>query len=208
MAKRSRRTALPRGADGTRKRAVAVRDPIPSMLIVCEGAKTEPNYFDAFDVTMLQVRVEGTGTNTVSLVELTRTFADGQGFDQVWCVFDRDSFSAADFNTAIERATNYGYRVAWSNECFELWYVLHFAFMDSGQERSLYYPRLTECLGATYAKNSVSMYDALLSRQSTAIKNAKKLWTRYDPEHNPAADNPCTTVFELVEELNKHLRGR
>lgn len=207
MAKGNKRAALARGPDGTRKRAVAVRDPIPSMLIVCEGAKTEPNYFDSFDVTMLQVRVEGTGTNTLSLVELTHTYADGQGFDQVWCVFDRDSFSAANFNAAIERAKQYGYRVAWSNECFELWYVLHFAFMDSGQARSLYYPRLTECLGIPYAKNSASMYDLLHGRQPQAIKNARKLWSRYDPDHNPAADNPCTTVFELVEELNKYLRG-
>lgn len=207
MAKGNKRAALARGPDGTRKRAVAVRDPIPSMLIVCEGAKTEPNYFDSFDVTMLQVRVEGTGTNTLSLVELTHTYAEGQGFDQVWCVFDRDSFSAANFNAAIERAKQHGYRVAWSNECFELWYVLHFAFMDSGQARSLYYPRLTECLGIPYTKNSASMYDLLRERQPQAIKNARKLWSRYDPDHHPAADNPCTTVFELVEELNKYLRG-
>jgi hypothetical protein len=48
------------------------------------------------------------------------------------------------------------------------------------------------------------MYDDLLSLQSKAIKNAKKLLLSYDP-HNPEADNPCTTVFKLVEELNKNL---
>ncbi|NLD33121.1 MAG: RloB domain-containing protein, partial [Trichococcus flocculiformis] len=48
------------------------------------------------------------------------------------------------------------------------------------------------------------MYNVLLSRQPAAIQNAKKLYSQRSP--SPARDNPSTTVFMLVEELNKHLR--
>lgn len=48
------------------------------------------------------------------------------------------------------------------------------------------------------------MYDTLISKQSQAIKYAKKLLLNYSPS-NPETDNPSTTVFKLVEELNKNL---
>ena len=47
-------------------------------------------------------------------------------FDEVWVAFDRDSFP--DFDAAVfalKRMSAQGYREAWSNECFELWYLLH-----------------------------------------------------------------------------------
>ena len=47
--------------------------PHQSFLIVCEGEKTEPNYFKAFRVKSAQVVVEGTGCNTISLVDKTRS---------------------------------------------------------------------------------------------------------------------------------------
>ena len=39
------------------------------ILIVCEGEKTEPNYFLCFRVSSAVVEVVGEGYNTVSLVE-------------------------------------------------------------------------------------------------------------------------------------------
>ena len=45
---------------------VAVRQ---RFLIVCEGSKTEPQYFEQFRVPGLVVKVEGIGMNTLSLVD-------------------------------------------------------------------------------------------------------------------------------------------
>ena len=45
--------------------------PPEAFLIVCEGGKTEPNYFKAFRLSSVSVRVEGLGMNTLSLVRET-----------------------------------------------------------------------------------------------------------------------------------------
>jgi hypothetical protein len=51
------------------------------------------------------------------------------------------------------------------------------------------------------------MYEILKPRQSTAIKNAKNLFKTYQQDCiQPYNANPCTTVYQLVEELNKHIR--
>ncbi|MGB3219740.1 MAG: RloB domain-containing protein, partial [Anaerolineae bacterium] len=65
-----------------------------------------------------------------------------------------------------------------------------------------YQSRLSDLLGYRYVKNSNTMYDALLSRQGEAIRNAERLLSQYDPP-DPAADNPSTTVHLLVKELNR-----
>jgi hypothetical protein len=95
--------------------------PKQRFLIVCEGEKTEPQYFNAFRVLSAKIEVTGLGTNTIDLVERTKDIVKDykkkdQIFDQVWCVFDKDDFPIDNFNKAIELASKYGYKVAYSNE--------------------------------------------------------------------------------------------
>jgi hypothetical protein len=68
------------------------------------------------------------GMNTDSLVENAiarkkEAAGRGQPFNQIWCVFDRDNFSAQKFNRAFDLANNQDISVAWSNEAFEIWYL-------------------------------------------------------------------------------------
>jgi len=208
------------------------------VLIVCEGEKTEPNYFKWWQKQLEKIRVvaksdaklaarskvrgidvnsssdeievKGEGKNTNSLVkEATRlkTQAKIQAkieYTQVWCVFDRDSFPAKNYNTAIEQACANDLKVAYSNEAFELWYLLHFDYVNTGVSRKQYKKMLTERLGEKYQKNDQAMYEKLLKHpkadQQRAIKNAKKLLNKYAEDY--ANHNPSTTVFELVENLN------
>ncbi len=188
-------------------RRTNVREQVPVFLIVCEGEKTEPSYFRAFPVsTSPKVVVLGTGFNTVSLVrEAERQRGQYDDTDQVWCVFDKDSFSAADFNGAIEAARTRGFGVAYTNEAFELWYLLHFAHHTSALSRTQYGDKLSGRLGHEYAKNSATMYEELRDRQPDAIANADRLLSGYSV-HNPAVDNPCTTVQDLVRELMRFCR--
>jgi hypothetical protein len=184
-------------------------EPLPSFLIVCEGGKIEPNYFKSFKLSSARVKVEGTGMNTVSLVGKTieiiqKTKTDEETYDQVWCVFDKDDFSLQSFNGAIEMAEKNGIKIAYSNEAFELWYLLHFHYFDTGISREDYKLKLSKLLGFPYLKNEPGMYRELLSQQDKAIKNAKKLLSTYDP-CRPGEDNPSTTVHRLVIELNKYL---
>ncbi len=184
------------------QRRVNVRELRQRFLIVCEGEKTEPNYFRSFRVPKAVVDVRGVGRNTVSLVRKALELRDEDEYDQVWCVFDRDDFSLQNFNAALALAKQHEINVAYSNEAFELWYVLHFNYHQSATARHLYVERLNDLLDVPYEKNRLDMYERLEDRQETAIRNAEKLLDIYQP-HRPADDNPSTTVHLLVKELNR-----
>jgi len=181
------------------------------ILIVCEGKKTEPNYFKKFpvDTKIVEINVQGDGANTLSLVESAVKLKDkaelaGKQYNQIWCVFDRDSFFKGNFNEAFKVARKSRISIAYSNQCFELWYLLHFCFSDAAIDRCDYVKKLTKLMGRKYKKNDENMYAYLNSRQESAIKNAKKLRNRYWP-CNPEKDDPSTTVYRLVEALNEYL---
>jgi hypothetical protein len=191
---------------GYSPRKVDTREVKQRFLIVCEGEKTEPNYFEGFRVSkVVEIDVQGLGENPSKLVQSAKELKKQDDYDQVWCVFDRDSWTIEDFNNAIKNATAQGFKVAYSNEAFELWYVLHFEFINTGIPRKDYLRKLTSLLGQTYQKNSETIYDELFEKQSTAIKNADNLLKQYEPP-NPAKDNPSTTVHLLVQELNRFIK--
>ena len=185
-------------------RVIETREPKERFLIVCEGAKTEPSYFRNFRVPKNVVEIHGIGDNTLGVVEEAIRLKNNEKYDQVWCVFDRDSFPAARFNVAFTLANGNDVKIAYSNEAFELWYLLHFNYYDSGMSRKQYGDKLTELLGFKYEKNSDSIYDEILDKQSAAIKNAERLLAAYNPQ-NPEKDNPSTKVHLLVIELNKFI---
>jgi hypothetical protein len=193
-------------------------------LIVCEGAKTEPNYFEGLKrdlplgvLTACQIEIEGTGYNTQSLIDeairLKEAFQKetGRPIDRLWVVFDRDSFTANDFNSAVNRCytTQPSIGCAWSNEAFELWYLLHFHFYNNAVPRADYKAliegNLRPVLGQAYEyrKNSVDMYDILkkYGSQADAIRNARNLHAVYEQQQDYTNHNPCTVVYALVEEL-------
>jgi hypothetical protein len=177
-------------------------------LIVCEGEKTEPNYFKKFPdnpEVYDRIDIRGIGYNTVSLIkEAVRLKAEAQKrkepYIEVWCVFDKDDFSTNQFVNAIILAGKNQIKCAYSIEAFELWYMLHFNFFDAALSRDQYKGKLTEALGKSYKKNDEEMYKVLQKRQETAIQNARRLYIRqYD---RPLGEqNPVTTVFRLVERL-------
>lgn len=171
-------------------------------LIVCEGEKTEPNYFQRFRVPQVVVQVEGLGMNTVSLVQRAIELREQDDYDQTWCVFDKDDFLDENFNAAIAVARNNGIGVAYSNQSFELWYILHFDYMKSAITREDYMRILDKKLGHKYEKNSTNIYAELRDSQTTAIRNARQLLNEYHPS-KPAKDDPSTTVHLLVEQLVK-----
>lgn len=191
------------------EREVATRLPRKTFLIVCEGTKTEPNYFRSFEVLSAKVEIRGTGRNTLSLVHYAERILDerDEEFDEVWLVFDKDSFSSVSFNNAVffcQAHHDEGFRVAYSNEAFELWYLLHFELITKPISRFNYNAMLSKRMKTYYKKNLPNMYQQLLPRQPLAIENAKLLYEKRS--NSPAKDNPSTTVFQLVEELNRHLR--
>lgn len=189
---------------GYADRKVGIKELRERFLIVCEGDKTEPNYFRCFRVPKDVIDVRGFGFNPSKLVEKAKELKSQGDYDQVWCVFDRDDWPKQDFNNAIANASREGFKIAYSNEAFELWYVLHFEFLNTGLPRKDYIDKLDKLLKSKYKKNSDLIYEEIENLQSAAIKRAKSLLQQYSPQ-NPENDNPSTTVHLLVEELNKFI---
>ncbi len=187
-------------------------------LIVCEGEKTELLYFEGFRVPGFTPTIKGTGYNTLTLVEEAirlkaeiEEVASRKGesaYDQVWCVFDHDSFPDDHFNRAISKAKAAGFQVAYTNEAFELWYLLHFEDHHSALSREQYSPKLSVRLGHKYEKNSPSIYDELQSKQEEAIRRAESLLAEYGADQNPHQNNPSTTVHLLVKALRANVTPR
>jgi hypothetical protein len=88
-----KRRTLGRGAPTLSRRKV---------LILCEAKKSSRLYFEGFRLDPERVDVEtvGTGLTTDSLVQeaIKRQQQANKAFDAIWCVFDRDSFPAQNFN--------------------------------------------------------------------------------------------------------------
>lgn len=217
---------LKRFAREEQKRRQNTRTKRMYYLIVCEGEATEPNYFEGLKqdlpkgvLTAFQIDIEGAGRNTQSLVnEALRLKGvceknSTRPVDRLWVVFDRDSFSANDFNAAINRCAQNSPVIgcAWSNEAFELWYLLHFHYYRNAMSRQQYQSLIEDNLrpfggeAYRYEKNSKEMYALLKEYGSVedAIRNAKRLAETYGERQDYANHNPCTMVYRLVEELLK-----
>ncbi len=194
-------------------------------LIICEGVNTEPCYFNSFPVATAQVEALGFGRSKTSLVEQAIERVNQEGTDaerEVWIVFDMDfdkekdaTQQRVDFNQAVQLAEKQGFRVAYSNDAFELWFVLHYQLLESALTREEYYELLSEHWGISYERHGKgvqfcrAIYHRLLdgpkSSQASALRHAERLHQQ-QINSQPADQNPCTTVYQLVAELNKHLR--
>ena len=124
---------------------------------------------------------------------------------KTFVLFDKDDNPNMNFNFAIDKAKKNNIIPLWSNECFELWLLLHFNYMDSNVSRNDYYEKLKDLTKSkTYDKNMKNIFDEVngINGALKAYKNAKKLYKTY--KNKPYKDMaPCTTVFELIDEINK-----
>jgi hypothetical protein len=203
------------------ERPVAALTEKPSILIVCEGENTEPSYFNQFRITSAKVKSVGEGYNTVSLVNRALALAHQGNYDQVWCVFDKDDFNDNDFNSAIQIAEANNFGVAYSNQSFEYWLILHFNdHQGGGMHRDSYNDRINEHLkpfkiiydgnGTKFVEEDffdlLDGIDLKTSRKRVelAIIRAERNYNNLD-HANPAREESSTTVFRLVRELLKYV---
>lgn len=188
------------------------RSPKARVLVVCEGERTEPLYFKAMrdDFRLNTLVVKATkGVDPRTLVDVAREEErkekrNGERFDFVYCVFDRDSHPQ--FEEASKTATDRGFQLARSWPCFEFWLLLHFevarapyARKDSVSPCDAYIRDLRKYL-SEYSKGDHTTFDALWPRLEDAIKNAYKVAADASAIGEP---NPSTEVHKLVVRLLK-----
>lgn len=198
------------------------------VLIVCEGAKTEPNYFKSFHMMkncgglVFEITNDGGGINTTQVVKKAielrnKAISNNKPYDVTWAVFDKDSFDPAKFDNAINMAKSNNIRCAWSNEAFELWYIYYFENRTTSMSRTEYQKKITTLVrqklkekkskntNFVYTKNNPKMRAILIEcgcDEKLAIRMANKQNEAFE-DKSYHLHNPCTKVYELV----KLLRG-
>ncbi|MBI2283278.1 MAG: RloB domain-containing protein [Bacteroidetes bacterium] len=210
-----------RRAEPSLERVAPTKTEKPTILIVCEGKNTEPSYFGQFKLTSATIKAIGNGYNTITLVNQAIDINQKGSYDQVWCVFDKDQFPANDFNNAIAIAAANNFGVAYSNQAFEYWLILHFVdHQGGGMNRDEYNKKINEYinpLGVNYdgegSKTITEDFFELLigfdeknnrPRNELAIIRAKRNYNLL-PHASPATEESSTTVFRLVEEIMKFI---
>ncbi len=191
----------------------------PRIYIYCNGEIAEPTYFKEFKdhlrsrtITISYNRFKGDSPwNLIKKVITEKNalasrgrFVDEDG-DQCWCVFDVDEYwnqNPTKLKAALKLAKDNNVHLAWSNECFELWYLLHFQNLQTEIPRSHYHRKLKTHFrnfgSKAYTKNC-SVFGQIFEKQPEAIKNARQIY-----QANKVEKNPSTTVFKLVEEIIKY----
>ena len=98
------------------------------------------------------------------------------------------------------------YRTAWSNECFELWLLLHFIPLEAPSSRKQYKEKLKKKVHLPgYHKSAKDVFSQLRERAPDAIQRAKSLEERHGENTPPSQRNPGTKMHELVEELLQYI---
>ena len=197
-------------------------------LIVCEDGKTEPYYFKTFEKHIPEetifLRAVGTGNSSKGVVEQAIIEREKlaneahKSVDEVWVVFDKDDAekvpaNAVRFTDAFKIAQDERMRVAYSNEVFELWLLLHFIEISSQKPipRADIYSSLETVIKSfanyelfVYEHGKTGIIDALieLGSEAKAIERAEKLFA--EQKGKPPIDaNPSTTAHILVKRLRE-----
>lgn len=201
-------------------RRAATRKPAPLYLIVCEGEKTEPYYFNELRnverISSITIRVCGECNSApISVVDhaaglFNKLKSEGTEIEKVFCVFDRDNHESYHRACAeILKHSKNGVPITHirSVPCFEYWLVLHFKYHRASymqQGRSSVANMVAKDLKThikDYQKGITGLYSTLKERQPYAIENAKRA---LDDASQTGEDNPTTEVHILIEELLEH----
>jgi hypothetical protein len=232
-----------------------VANTLMTFIIFCEDEVSEPLYFKFFETSKIKVNPirnqKSMMVNVVNaichcqennLLEETeeKLFVCKEG-NQVWCVFDRDLEEIESkqrkgnilFDESIKTALGNGIKLAWSNDSFELWVLLHFESVDfelmENKNRELYYDKLTKIFKNIQNPNEDLLkvlqykgfsYKESLKRENNfrnivrpemikntkiAIERSKELESKYSSKNiSEHEKSPFTLVHHLVEELIKY----
>lgn len=205
MTKRMRSTfARPKPTKEAKKR----------ILIVSEGEKTEPTYFEdlrkSLGINSSNIRMLPTGSHSspITVVKDAKDFLlTDNDFDEVYCVFDKDKHDEAGkaYTKAIAACKNQKnpkFYAITSVICFEVWLLMHYSSSLKGHtccdDLLKEFKKIPEL--KSYKKGQNNVFAITKDKLITAIKNAKHA-EREAKQVN--SDNPTTKIYLLVEAIQK-----
>lgn len=192
------------------------------ILIVSEGSKTEPLYFDEIRVELrlpaanIAVVPGALGTEPIQVVQYAKDlFENGdlhkgiepRVFDRVYAVFDRDDHGtyfdalrlAQSLNKTLKNDYKHGvvFEAVASVPSFELWLLLHYEDIRAPIDRYEVMRRLRIHIPG-YDKGAGQAFAVTRKRLDDAKQRADDLATRFDAFSAP---EPYTDVVALVKLL-------
>jgi RloB-like protein len=226
-------------------------DQVPVFIIFCEDGAVEPAYLRSMASDKVQLSIiENCGQHHQNVDRTTNYLRENGMLEvvggmevlaiqeglQVWCMYDRDRDKAKDdgkdtaFNDSIATAQARGIKVAWSNDNFELWILLHFEEVDITDDsyhfRDTYYMKLEAILKDQYhpstdvgakVRNPLFTYreslksgkqfskillPLLAARMNDACSRAILLENHHKDLGQPMHQKvPCTMMHHLCEEI-------
>jgi len=232
-------------------------DTVKMYVIFCEDNNCEPFYFRSFGQDGIKINTipnQRQGRlnllNTIEeckelglMVFEENAYRLNKGIkERIWCVYDRDMENLEweeidqqdhlDFDVAIQSAVQSGLRVAWSNDAFELWILLHFEDVPvHGRiHRDYIYERLTQIFRLVeprtheldaitgnvhfnyktsfkrreYFLRHVLPFLKSKSRLDDAIRRASEIEANFNGAIAFHLRNPCTQVHHLVTDILKN----
>lgn len=193
------------------KRKQGKRPPYPRILVVCEGSKTEPNYFDEIRIrnrvpsAHITVLHSELGTQPRQVVDFAEAkFHETRAYEQVYAVFDRDEHRT--YHDALTRAQTLDgtlrnderkpvtFTAIASVPCFELWLLVHYADVQAYFERDEIYSRLRQHM-PRYEKGARDVFATTEANLDHATRRAVSLRGRFNPF---AGNEPYTNADVLV----------
>lgn len=199
------------------KREEVSQETHKQILIVSEGKNTEPSYFEQFKEPGVTIVPVGLGKSTgtlvkavASVIEQKQKTLNGKKFDEVWVVFDKDDFP--DFTRAIDQAESKGYRVAYSNQAIEYWFLLHFMDHQGGaMDRKDYVLKFNSLLEKIDTKKTLKydgtskniseeVFNVLYKNIQLAYDRAERIYQKKMEQGNPTSES-VTTIHKLIHSI-------
>lgn len=197
------------------------------VLIVSEGSKTEPLYFEeirqAFRLHTANVHVlaSASGTESIQVVNHAEyVFEHGdlskrilpRAFESVYAVFDRDDhrtfFEALSHATKLDRKLKNDlgqpihFKAIVSIPCFELWLLLHFEDVTREVARDEIYRRLKGHVH-NYAKGKEGIFASTRPHIEQAMRRAKALGEIASP-HQARLFSGVSELYEVLRSLRRN----
>ena len=188
-------------------------------LIITDTEKTEKNYFEGIKNIIpgnlkndLQIKIYSNKALSKIIDFAAEERNKDERFRDIWLVFDRDEVK--NFDKLIEEAKENKMNVGWSNPCFKIWLMTYFQLPKNIEESQkcceIFEKIFKENTGKKYKKSEEKIYNILCENgdENKAIQRAREKYHQVRKDYSqPSKMIGCTTVYKLVEELKRKMRG-
>jgi hypothetical protein len=196
---------------GRPSRRVSNSPPRRQILVFVEGLKTEERYLvdwyrrnrdhviviiDQFRGGPLELVRRASEARRIGAREERR--GKGRAYDEIWCMFDIDEHP--NVPEAIDLARRNDIRLAISNPCLELWFILHFEDQTAWIHRHDAQHRSEHLLGCTKVLTDGALR-LLFEHHEAAAQRARGLDEKHEIDGSPPGENPSSGAWRLTESI-------